>query len=301
MKHPTRLNVSMVFLVLAILLIWPYVLVSFLVATVQRRLFIHPMRVRAQLDRMGLLEAPANLEVCLLSGGHSNAVALVTQEREGRAPSRVVLKKPLHFGSILAWVGSRFGPMPYAGEIGRQARVDRERFALMHLGRSGVAVPRVLGWDSVTSVLAMECLEGVPFGAYFDTPTERRLAEDYGRTLRVVHESGIALCDGHPGNTLVDARGRLNLLDLEFALHGDAATPARRAFDLAYAACLMTEGEARTAFRRGYGELAPELSTRLVDTEARLREYAPFIAAERGRQERRGAKSAGRELAEAAQ
>ncbi len=274
---PRGWSLALCRLVLGVLLALPLLLCACVSAAVARLRFVRAARVRDALRRLGLNRDDHPFEARLLPGGLANAVALVTLRPADGPAERLVLKQPLFFGSLLAWGGAHLGPMPYAAGIGKRARSRRERGALLCLEREGIRAPRCLGWDPGAGLLAMEWIDGVALSALGAAPEAAVLAEDYGRTLAAVHRARMALCDGHPGNALVDRRGRLVLVDLEFATSGEAATAERMAFDLVYAMSFLHHQESRAALRRGYGAVPPGISAHLAQQDQRLMDFAPFV------------------------
>jgi hypothetical protein len=275
--RPIGWSLSVWWLVLVVVVASPLLFCARLSAAVARRRFIREARLRAALHRLGLNPAAHPIEARLLPGGLANVVALVTLRPVGAPVRRLVLKQPLFIGSLLAWGGAHLGPMPHVGPSGGAARQRRERAGLLRLEREGIPAPRCLAWDPGAGLLAMEWIDGTAFSELGATSRGVALAEAYGRTLAAVHEARVALGDGHPGNALVDGRGRLVLVDLEHATGGDAATADRMAFDLVYAESFLTRPESRAALRRGYGGVPSAVSAHLARQEQRLMAFALFV------------------------
>ncbi|HVV85605.1 MAG TPA: phosphotransferase, partial [Kofleriaceae bacterium] len=140
----------------------------------------------------------------------------------------------------------------YAADTRGPARIAREQAALARLAACGVGVPRCLAASPADELLAMEWIDGAPAATALHDAGGERLAGEVGALLRRVHDAGVTLADGHPGNLLVEPGGRLVLFDLEFA-ECSGATAARRGFDLAYASVLVPAAAHRDALLAGYG------------------------------------------------
>jgi len=170
------------------------------------------------------------------------------------------------------WVG----PNP-ACAVSGPARIAREARALDTLATAGVHAPRVIAAAPRLGLLLVEHVAGEPLPHTLVRHGAAARIEDYGRAIRAAHAAGITLGDAHPGNAIVTRRG-IALIDLEFAEHD--TEPARRAFDIAFAAAFFTPAE-RRVFLAACGD-----HPALARETARLADYAPLFAYERQRQRR---------------
>jgi tRNA A-37 threonylcarbamoyl transferase component Bud32 len=157
-----------------------------------------------------------------------------------------LLPPDLPFGTLLAGGARHFGAnYVYGARTSGTARIGREARALRSLADHGIAVPRCLAADPARELIALDWIDGRAAATALHEPAGEVLAGTIGALFRTIHGLGVTLGDGHPGNMMLEreaggsgAGERLVLFDLEFA-ECDDATPARRGFDLAYAAVLM--------------------------------------------------------------
>lgn len=218
------------------------------------------------LAALGIAEQPR--EVVALTGGRSSAV------HELRfAHGSLVLKHALAGGSVLALGAKLCGPQPYPTELSPSARVRREAVALEILAAAGIVAPRVIAANPAAGLLLLEFLPGSPLPTTLARPDATKRIRAYRRALDAAHLAGLVLNDAHPGNALV-VGDQIALIDLEFAER--SIDPARRAFDLAYAAAYFTPAE-RAVFLAG---------TDVRAAAAKLAGYAPLFAYEAGQQRR---------------
>jgi tRNA A-37 threonylcarbamoyl transferase component Bud32 len=189
---------------------------------------------------------------------------------------RLVLKKALPHGSLMALAARIAGPMPYLG-VTMTERVQREADALARLAAEGVAVPRLHAADAEAGLIAMACVEGECLAGRAD---DAAVAARFGRTLAAVHRAGVALCDGHPGNAILEPGGRVVVIDLEWAAIGEAAHE-RRGFDLAYASAFLPGDASRAAFFRGYGRVTGVVRAQLEEAQGELAPFASLMKTER--------------------
>lgn len=245
----------------------------------QRRRLATPAGARAALAAAGV-DVPGPLRVRVLGGGRANAVVQVDA-----AARRLVIKRALPLGTVLARAARQVGPQPFPAALGRSARVDREHAALVRLAAAGVRVPAVLGVDRRGHTLVLEHLAGALLPRTAPTPGFARHVAAYGAALAAAHRAGVRLTDGHPGNALVTPDGAIALIDLEMAeVDRD---PARAAFDLAYAARYFFAGE-RAALVAGFAAAGGALEpTALAAMAARVAPYAWLFDRERARQRAR--------------
>lgn len=234
------------------------------------------------LAALGVTERPRAIE--RLGGGRSNAVYRL--EFAGRT---LVLKQALSEGTLLALAARWVGPQPFT-TVSASARIGREARALAILAAAGVRVPGVIAANPTAGVLLVEHVDGVPLPAALAAAPGRAAASAliraYAAAVRAVHAAGVVLTDGHPGNALVDAAGRVTLIDLEFAETAaelGRGFAARCAFDLAYAARYFDAAEARV-FLAAAGAL--EHAREVAAATSRLAAYAPLFEHERRRQRR---------------
>ena len=223
------------------------------------------------------LELDEPLAVEMLGSGKSNAVVAVQSSN-----TRLVLKKALPFGSLMAWGARHFGAnYIYARDTSGSARIAREAAALRFLESHGVAVPRCLAAEG--GLLALAWIDGAPAATALHGPRGDALAREIGALLRRVHALGVTLGDGHPGNMLVETgTDRLVLFDLEFA-ECAGSTAARRGFDLAYAAVLMPTEPSRIAMLDAYGPRTADEAAELATAERHLRRFGQLLEMERAR------------------
>lgn len=257
-------------------------------ALVVRRRFARARVVRQALEALGLHELVRGrtIETRVLGSGKSNAVVAVTLRGTGE-PQRLVLKRALPFGTLMAWGARNFGAnYVYAAATSGTARLGREARALRYLAEHGIAVPRVLAADPARELIALAWIEGRPAATALHEPGGDALAARIGALLRRVHDLGVTLGDGHPGNMMLEQAPpgdeRLVLFDLEFAERGDA-TPARRGFDLAYAAVLMPTRAHTDAMLDAYGDRADGDRAAFDTAEQHLRRFRQLLEMERNR------------------
>jgi tRNA A-37 threonylcarbamoyl transferase component Bud32 len=254
-------------------------------AVLARRKFANDTSARRALDDLGL-HAPGPLSVRMLGTGKSNAVIAV----DAADGTRIVLKRALAFGSVMAWGARHFGAnYVYAPEVAGSARITREAAALRFLDAHGILVPRCLAAAPDRGLLALAWVDGTPAAVALRRTPGETLAKEIGALFRRVHELGVTLADGHPGNMLVeDGTGRLVIFDLEFA-ETSGSTPARRGFDLAYAAVLMPTEAQRAAMLDAYGPRTVDEAEALVTAEQHLRKFGRLLEMERARWDRAAA------------
>lgn len=268
-------------LALGVLATWPAVAATYGQAVVARRAFATPGAVRRALDQLGLHDlAGRALTVRPLGTGKSNAVVAV----DVAGGPRLVVKRALPFGSMMAWGARHFGAnFVYAADTRGAARITRERAALEFLDRAGVAVPRCLAAAPAHELVALAWVDGAPAATAMYGAGGEALAGEVGALLRRVHDLGVTLADGHPGNMLVEhGTGRLVLFDLEFA-EVDGATAARRGFDLAYAALLVPTAAHVDALLAGYGPRDAADRDAYDQAARHVRRFGRLLAMERAR------------------
>jgi tRNA A-37 threonylcarbamoyl transferase component Bud32 len=254
-------------------------------AVIARRRFATEVSARRALEALGL-RAPGPLAVRSLGAGKSNAVIAV----DAADGTRIVVKRALAFGSVMAWGARHFGAnYVYAADVAGSARIAREAAALRFLDANGIAVPRCLAAAPDHGLLALAWIDGTPAAVTLRTTPGDALAREIGAQFRRIHGLGVTLADGHPGNMLVeDGTGRLVVFDLEFA-ETSGSTPARRGFDLAYAAVLMPTEAQRAAMLDAYGERTPDEAAALLTAEQHLRRFGRLLEMERARWDRAAA------------
>lgn len=268
-------------LALGVLAMAPALAATYAHATLRRRQFATPRATRQALAALGLdALRDRSFTTTRLGTGKSNAVALVTFD-DGH---RIVLKRALPFGTMMAWGARHFGAnFIYAEDTTAAARIAREAGALRTLAAQGVAVPRVLAASPRHELLAIEFIDGAPAATALYGPRGLELAHEVGALLGRVHALGVTLADGHPGNMLLE-RGtdRLVLFDLEFA-ELDRGTPVRRGFDIAYASVLLPSTAHVDAMLAGYGSRSADDREAARMSEQHLRRYAKLLEMERER------------------
>lgn len=269
----------MFLLFLGLCLLWPLILFAAVDTAIRRRRLATKKCARAALDRLGMPREEEVLETRVLDGSHANVVVML-KIRGPHGTRRIVLKQPLFYGTLLAFCGRWLGPMPYARGIGTRRRARREVLALSTLLRRGHSVSRCLAWDDRSGLLALEWIDGVPASSRLHREGGSALAMRLGGALANLHQGEVALCDAHPGNVLVRPEGDLLLLDLEFAVLGTAATPDRKAFDLAYAAALMPTPECRGALLSGYGPAPIAVERAFVSARRAVDRFSLFTRLE---------------------
>ncbi|MEZ4403147.1 MAG: phosphotransferase [Kofleriaceae bacterium] len=268
-------------LALGVAVTWPALAATYAQATVARRRFATVPAVRRALAELGLGALAARpLAVRALGTGKSNAVVAVDVD----GGPRLVVKRALPFGSLLAWGARRFGAnFTYAADTRGPARIAREHAALVRLAAAGVAVPAFLAAAPARELLALAWVDGAPTATALHGAGGVALAGDVGALLRRVHDLGVTLGDGHPGNMLCErGTGRLVLFDLEFA-ECAGATPARRGFDLAYTALLVPTPAHVDALLAGYGPRADADHAGYRQAAQHVGRFGRLLAMERAR------------------
>lgn len=270
----------------ATLVLAPALGVTYAAAVLARRQLATAAAARRALERLALHELlrGRTVEAEPLGTGKSNAVIAVRLTGGAAPETRLVLKRALPFGSLMAWGARRFGAnYVYAAATAGPARIAREAAALRVLGARGVAVPRCLAAAPAHRLIAIEWIDGAPAATALHLPGGEARAREVGALLAEVHGLGVTLADGHPGNMLIArATDRLVLFDLEFA-ECTGASPARRGFDLAYAAVLMPDAATRAGLLAGYGEPSAEDRAAFAVAERHLRRFGPLLDLERAR------------------
>ncbi|HEY4181308.1 MAG TPA: phosphotransferase [Kofleriaceae bacterium] len=256
----------------------PVLAASYAQAAIARRRFATPAGARRALEELAMRETVVS--VTPLGTGKSNAVSLVTLGSR----DKVVLKKALPFGTMMAWGARHFGAnFIYAQDTTGIARITRESEALTFLHEHGVDVPRLIAASPRHELLAIEFIDGEPAATALYGAEGMSLACEVGALFRRVHDVGVTLADGHPGNMLLErATGRIVLFDLEFAEIA-GATPARRGFDLAYASVLLPSPEHVESMLSGYGPRTAEDEAAARIAEAHLRRFSQLLEMERAR------------------
>lgn len=157
------------------------------------------------------------------------------------------------------------GEMDFVREAEHGTRM-RERFA----DEPRLRIPRVIAGLTQRHVLVMEYLDGVRIDQLDGTEALRHtspraltelLIETYARMML---RDGVFHADPHPGNLLVDARGRLILLDFGMVIEVPVAT-RKALFDTIIAAVRRDPAGTTDGFAR-LGMVAPGTST--ADMEA---------------------------------
>jgi tRNA A-37 threonylcarbamoyl transferase component Bud32 len=273
-------------LALAVLAMSPAIAATYAQALIERRRSATVIAVRRALETLGLhdLLAGSTIEARALGSGKSNAVVAVTLTSAGRPPRRLVVKRALAFGSVMAWGARHFGAnYVYGAATSSAARITREAAALRMLASQGIAVPRCLAADADHALLALEWIDGTPAAHALHGPDAPHRAREIGALLRRVHDIGVTLADGHPGNMMIARDSdRLVLFDLEFA-ECNGSTPARRGFDLAYAGVLMPAPALCHAMLDAYGARSREEQAALDEAERHLRRFGRLLEMERAR------------------
>lgn len=271
---------------------------TYVQALIVRRQLGDARTVAAALRTLAIedLARDRTIEASVLGSGKSNAVVavrLVERAAQGASAGanarRLVLKRALPFGTLMAWGARHFGAnYVYAAATSGAARIGREARALRFLAAHGVAVPRVLAADPARELIALEWIDGRPAATALHEPGGAALARRIGALVRRVHDLGVTLGDGHPGNMMLEqtaAAGdaeRLVMFDLEFA-ECDKATPTRRGFDLAYAAVLMPTPAHADAMLEGYGDRTDADRAAFDTAEQHLRRFRQLLEMERKR------------------
>lgn len=259
---------------------WPGLVATYAHAAVIRQRFAREDAVGRALRALGLHELAARpLTARVLGSGKSNAVVAVDVE----GGPRLVLKRALPFGSLMAWGARHFGAnFVYAADTRGPARIAREADALRYLDAQGIAVPRCVASSPADELLALAWIDGEPVARALYDADGLTLATDVGRLFRRVHDLGVTLADGHPGNLLRErGTGRLVLFDLEFAERD--ASVGRRGFDLAYAAVLVPTAAHVTAMLDGYGPRAAAERDAFERARAHVLRYRRLVDMERAR------------------
>jgi tRNA A-37 threonylcarbamoyl transferase component Bud32 len=264
----------------AVLAMAPALGATFAHAALVRRRFADPRTVRTALEQLGLgdLLHGRTIDARVLGSGKSNAVVAVTLGRSDGASRRLVLKRALPFGTLMSWGARRFGAnYVYAARTRGADRIMREATALRRLEKHGIAVPHVLGADPARELIALDWIDGRPAATALYGATGDDIAASIGALLRRIHDLGITLGDGHPGNMMIEhGTERLVLFDLEFALC-EGSTPERRGFDLAYAAVLMPTDALRHAMIAAYGDRTTEEHAAFDVAEQHLRRFGTLL------------------------
>jgi tRNA A-37 threonylcarbamoyl transferase component Bud32 len=271
-------------LALATLALAPVLGAAYLDAMLARRRFATSEAARRALVQLGLgeLVRGRSVEAERLGGGNTNSVIAVRLVGDGPAV-RLVVKKALPLGTVMAWGARHFGANYVYAAASAQARIAREAAALRTLADGGVAVPRCLAANAERGLIAVAWIDGVHAATALHEAGAGPLARDIGALLARVHRLGVTLADGHPGNMLVArATRQLVLFDLEFA-ECTGSSPARRGFDLAYAAALMPADELRGAVLAGYGPRPDDDVAAFAIAERHLRRFGWLFARERAR------------------
>ncbi|HEX3481741.1 MAG TPA: phosphotransferase [Kofleriaceae bacterium] len=253
-------------------------------AVVARRRLASPRAARRALVQLQLgdLLRGRTVEVRAIGGGTSNAVIAVQLVGDG-PPIELVVKQALPLGTVMAWGARHFGANYVYATASRAARIAREAAALRYLADRGIAVPRCLAADPQHGLIATAWIDGVHAATALRTAGASDRAREIGGLLRQIHDLGVTLGDGHPGNMLVArATGQLVVFDLEFA-ECTGSSPARRGFDLAYAAALMPGGELRDAMVAAYGPRTRDERDAFGIAERHLRGFGWLIERERAR------------------
>ncbi len=270
----------------AVLAMAPVLGATYAQALLVRRRFADTRTIAASLRTLGIdqLARGRTIEASVLGSGKSNAVVAVRLGGGGE-PTRLVLKRALPFGTLMAWGARNFGAnYVYAAATSGAARIGREARALRFLAEHGVAVPRVLAADAARELIALDWIDGRPAATALHESAGEALARRIGALFRRVHDLGVTLGDGHPGNMMLaggDA-AQLVLFDLEFA-ECEHATPARRGFDLAYAAFLMPRRIHVDAMLDGYGDRSAADREAFATAEQHLRRFGTLLEMERKR------------------
>ena len=201
-------------------------------------------------DRRGAtFQLPPGIELPAFLAPH---LAARNSDTLGDLPYRP--ESALHFsngGGVYLGVDTRSGEQivlkearPHAGLVNDErdavARLSRERDTMQQLAGLAVA-PAVRDYFVVGGhhFLVMDYIEGKPLAQQIvdryplicPAPGEAQIAEftawalevcaKLERAVAAVHERGIVLGDLHPSNVLVEADGRIVLIDLEIASHVD--------------------------------------------------------------------------------
>lgn len=273
-------------LAVAALAMSPALAVTYAQALIARRRIATAGAARRALETLALhdLLAGATIEARALGTGKSNATVAVTLAADGRPARRLVVKRALAFGSLMAWGARHFGAnYVYGRTTSGAARIAREAAALRMLTSHGVAVPRCLAASAEHLLLATDWIDGAPAAHALHGPDGERRAREIGALLRRVHDIGVTLADGHPGNMMIArATDQIVLFDLEFA-ECTGSTPARRGFDLAYAGVLMPTAALSDAMLDAYGSRSPAEQAGIDDAERHLRRFGRLLEMERAR------------------
>jgi ubiquinone biosynthesis protein len=194
------------------------------------------------------------------------------------------------FAHVIALVPSirLLAPVESVDEFGRaiRAQIDlrieadnNRRFAKNFAGDADIGFPRLIPELCSRRVLVMEFVRGVKV---LDAPARQdadptRLARIGFRTLlQMVFSDGFVHADLHPGNILVDERGRVVILDLGLTAELDEA--ARRAFAQFFAGWAGGDGK---VMARLMSELSP--AAKVADYEAYEREVCEFVGRYHGK------------------
>jgi hypothetical protein len=262
---------------LAMLAVSPLALVAWVAAEVARHRLPQPGQVRRALRILGLAHLAQGCAIAVrrINRGRSNAVVLVTLTAPGRRPRHLVIKRLLWFGTILGWVGRRFGATRACpAATGTRARTTREVRALLRLHRRGFPVPACLGFSVRDRLLAMEYVPGAPLApALVRRPG---LVGELGRLLARMHATGFALGDANPENMAVDAHGRIVLYDFEHAEGGDHRW-YRKGFDLAWVGAFLATDDDRRRLLGAYGPRPGGLTAAIASARLHLHRFSPVI------------------------
>ena len=131
-------------------------------------------------------------------------------------------------------------PWAALGRFRDLRRARREARLLAELGQAGLPVPAVLGITETTAgvELRLEYLTGArPVEELLDD-SSGVLARSLGKLLARLHAAGFAHGDLHPGNVVVDARGKTWIVDAAAIRRGSSSA---RAHDLVAAAAAARE------------------------------------------------------------
>ena len=153
---------------------------------------------------------------------------------------RTIARAQLPGGAVYVKTCRPATPRALAREIlrGPKAKLEFDNLCRLAALKVGALEPLAWGhqsaWPGASVLLTREADGARTLAEVLDTPTPsvwQRLARDFGAFVAGLHAVGIAHPDPHPGNILVDARGRFLLADVHDLPHAQGPLSWPRRWD----------------------------------------------------------------------
>ncbi|OGW82641.1 MAG: hypothetical protein A2Z83_07215 [Omnitrophica bacterium GWA2_52_8] len=231
---------------------------------------------------------PETLEIRYLTAGLSNLNMLWRVKLKTGVQAEYFVKVFLPLGSLWATVNAWASPFP---EV--RGSLSHERFTVDMVSRTllserGIAVPKLIAFDTVERVMVTESIQGPNVdamlkqfeGAEALNPEIRRVIRECGSGLGRIHSEGFSLIDTQPVNCIwVAEREKVYFVDLEFCTRAD-----QRLWDVGFFLAFLTvrlkgtaAHDARRTFLESYGRYRASDLKAILNASGKLKEYIPVF------------------------